>query len=212
MKLKKVMLTLAGVLMMSHSFSALGQSGYWEIPPEWEGEISTYFLDSLRAKALEEIIDHGVDYKRLGKFVWNGTSGVNWSPDAPNKFKATVFTCFENGWLKLETQFDSSNNTKDYETQTACYGVLCNDFWTENIEIDVVDKNEIIINSPIDVIAEIHKAVGFGQPMVIMKFFVEGTGNVQSFQVDLANYASYIMVFTNGDNEIVYIKRIGGNE
>jgi hypothetical protein len=45
-----------------------------------------------------------------------------------------------------------------------------------------------------------------------MKFLAEGAGNAQSFQVDLESNVSYIVVFINSENEIVNIKRIGGNK
>jgi hypothetical protein len=89
---------------MSYSFSALGQQtggenevppvGYYVFPPDWDDKYSISFLDSLRAEALENGKDYGIDSKRLGKHLWTGRPHISWAPNTPNKFKGISFTCF----------------------------------------------------------------------------------------------------------------------
>lgn len=160
MRFTQLLQILVFVFSFFYYFDAKGQqSGYYVIPPELQGIISTNYLDSLRAKlASQPKTFLHIDYESLGTLLWTGGTGLKCVPDSSNKLRGTIYSCTEYGWIKTEVQFDTSNQTKDYEIHTACYNVSGDVFWTEFIELDVIDISEIIINTPIDVTVEIYTA------------------------------------------------------
>jgi len=198
------------MLLMLNSFSAFGQqSGYYVIPPAYQGMVTTSMLDSMRAKAASQPkTDINIHYDSLGSLLWFGGDGVKRLVNMPNKVKVTRFACMVNGWVKYETQIDTLSKTKDYTLNTPCYNVLGNDLWTQSITLNVVGSTLIIINSPVNVTAKIYEAYTYKS--AIMQFSVIGNGINQSFPVNLESNKSYIVVFINNDNDIVNIKRIGG--
>jgi hypothetical protein len=188
------------------------QSGTYVIPTELQGTITPAMLDSFRLElASKPKTDTLINYDSLGNFVWFGGAaedGLQYSTSFPNKAKVITFTCFENGWVKSEAQFDTLNNTKDYDTHTACYNESGNDLWTETITISVLSTDTLVINSPVDVTARIYDAYTIAPS--ITELSVVGNSTNQSFLVDLENNSYYIVVFINDETDIVNIQRIGG--
>jgi hypothetical protein len=117
----------------------------------------------------------------------------------------TFFLYHENGCLKIEAQLDTLKKTSEPSIYTVCYDKQCDTFWREKIEVEVIDNSEIIINSPIDVNVEIHKAFRTDDSKAI-KFLV--TNDKKSYKVDLKNYIFYVIVFYNSKDEIVNINKI----
>jgi hypothetical protein len=193
-----IILTEFSMLLILNYLSAFGQqSGFYIIPTENRGVETASVPDSMQKK---------IDYVRLGKWMWYGDNGTEWPANMPNKVRAKSYACFVNGWVKYESQFDTLTKTMDYTINTPCYNSSGNDFWTQNITVNVVGSNTIIINSPVDVTAKIYEA--YEVKSAIPQFSVVGNGINQSFPVNFESNKSYIVVFINKDNAIVNIKRI----
>jgi hypothetical protein len=197
MKSKIIILTLTVFFSMSYCFPALGQqSGYYVIPPECQGIISTSMLDSLRAKLANQPKTYlNIDYTRLGKMMWHGIEEVKWSANNPNKIKTTAYSCFENGWLKSDVQFDTSSNVKDYDTHNACYNLQGDSLWIVSIDMEVIDSTSINVKTSVDVKASIYEAYQYS---AIKQFIIQGNGTIQNFPVTLYSEKKYIKAVEKG--------------
>ena len=150
------------------------------------------------------------DSEKLGKIMWMNVLRDDGEymkplPNDTNKFLFTYFLYHENGCLKIEIQVDTLKKETDYQIKTVCYDEQCDTFWREKIEVEVIDNSEIIINSPIDINVEIHKAFRTDDSKAI-KFLV--TNDKKSYKVDLKNDIFYVIVFYNSKDEIVNINKI----
>ena len=174
---------------------------------------SNPFLDSLRSCGYTiyepSCGDMQYDTDRIGKPTWTGGCGRVLPTDS-NKKQTTFFLCFENGCVKLESQFDISQRKHDTCFIEYYYGLQCDSMWTEEIDMQINSTGEMIINTSTDVIVSIYKACKYSIDPPVMKFLAVGTGSNQVFQINLENTVSYVVVFRNSEDFIVNIKKIGG--
>lgn len=209
MNLNKSILTLLIVLAMLYSSSVLGQSsGNWIIPPGVPSHITPGYMDSLNLIPSDPTNPPGYDVGQdsIGKpMLWSDIYVLN----IATKEKATNYICGEKYWVKLVAQRDTITNILEYSTATTSIDSTGNDFWTETINVSVVESTEIIINSPVDVKAKLYEAYELINP-TFEELTVTGSGLNQSFTVNMKNGVPYIIVFIKNENTIVYAKRIGG--
>lgn len=205
LRFKNIFAALAIVVALLCTFSAYGQEGEWVYPPDLDST-TILWLDSL-VEAADSIPRHdqNVNYDSLGRIIlWNGISGPKITG---NKDKIIYYKALLYGWLKTEVQYDTLMNIKDYEIHTPVYNLSGDELWSDTIDVDVIDSTEIVINSPVDVTAEIyHLSNGVEPP--IDNFSVEGTGNDENYEVELENGKKYIIAFINDEDEIVCVRRI----
>lgn len=204
MKIQRLIITL--ILVLSFSFVAVGKSpGTYIIPPGSQATTST--VDSILtylADTTNTVFSLNKD--SLGELMWYSKPYQQYV--STNKLKATTIICTENNFVRIESQYDTSLKKVDYETKTVSLDSTGNELWTETIDVEVVDSTEIIINSPVDVTAEIYKAYDIINP-TYTQLAVEGNGTNQNFSVNLDSGATYIIVFIENENSIVSIKRVG---
>lgn len=207
---KTMILTLTIMLYLSLSFSAIGQqTETWIIPPDAPSHITSGYLDSLNIIPADPANPpgFGISQDSIGKPMWLSETFVkNYSN---NKEKATLYICGEKYWVKTEAQRDTITNVIEYKTATTSQDSTGSEFWTEGIDVDVVDNTELIINSPVDVKARLYEAYDVINP-TFTELSVTGSGLDQSYTVNMQNGVTYIIVFIENENTLVDAKRIGG--
>jgi len=149
------------------------------------------------------------DSIQFGRLMWTGISQRTLPTDS-NKVQSVMLLYCENYCVKKESQFNISQIKEDTCFIEHYYGSQCDSMWTEVIDLQTNNNNEIVINTSIDVIVEIYKASLYSIDPPIMKFLAVGTSSNQNFQVNLENNVSYIVIFRDSEDFIVNIKKIGG--
>ena len=192
--------TIVYTLLMSYSFPVLG------LPPDYISDTLQKLGWTYLGAPCGEMLRYDTSQFRIP--TWTGGSSMILPTDS-NKKKTVFFLYFENGCIKLESQFDKSQMKHDTCFVEHYYGSQCDSIWSEEIALQTNNNGEITINTPVDAIVEIYKASKYVYPP-IMKFLAIGTGNNQNFQVNLENTVSYVVIFRNSENFIINIKRIGG--
>lgn len=201
--IKNIIITLFLVLLFSSSTFGQG-SGTYIIPtvspytPTSVESLLTLYQDSTHT-------NYYINQDTLGTILWFSES---YEILSTSKLKSSSFVLTENHYIKLESQFDTLAWTIDYETQSISLDSTGSEFWTETIDVSVVDSTEIVINSTTDVTAKIVKVNDFYNP-AITELTVVGNGIDQTFIVNLNSGKSYIISFVDSTGVIVNIKKIG---
>jgi hypothetical protein len=125
------------------------------------------------------------------------------------KRTTTLYICGEKYWLKLESQVDTISKSTIYQKSTTSLDNTGKEFWTESIDVNVVDSSEIIINSPVDVKARLYEAYDTINP-AFEELSVAGSSSNQSYTVNMKHGVTYIIIFVKDGNSVVYAQRIEG--
>lgn len=202
MKIVKVFFLFAMYISLSNI--AYSQGGTYIIPTGSPATIST--VDSILTYMNDTTnTTLSLDQDTLGDLMWFSEP---YDQYVSNKLKSTGFICTVNNFVKLNSQYDTALKVIDYETKNTSIDITGSEFWTESISVSVVDSTEIIINSPVNVVAKIYEAYDIINPTVTQKTVI-GNGIDQSFSVNFESGKQYIIAFIKNGNTIVYIKRIG---
>ncbi len=141
-----------------------------------------------------------------GNPLWTDMNPKRLANDS-SKHQNKIINYFENGYINFEVQFDAANRTEDYCIKTTCIGLECDSLWQEEIGVNVINNNQIIINSSNEVFVEIYKAFHLGDSY-IARFLVYGNNTDYIYNFNLEVNVIYIIVFRNNENDVVNVKQI----
>ncbi|MFA7625994.1 MAG: hypothetical protein WCZ17_03020 [Candidatus Kapaibacterium sp.] len=209
MLLISILLTVTLLLnnnVNAYPWDSLLQYQYIETDePEMLDSLSNLTRTPIQLSCLTRLYD-SVLHPVYGSMMWHDTNVKRLANDS-SKYQNKLVNCFENGYINFEYQFDATNMTEDYCTNTSCIGDQCNSLWQQEIEISVINNNQIIINSSNDVFVEIYKAFHVGDSY-IARFLVAGNNMDYIYNFNLEVDVIYIVVFRNIENDVVNIKKI----
>lgn len=144
-----------------------------------------------------------------GPILWTDVNDFRIGSLDSVKFKCQILNYFENGSIYMGYVVMAPNDSILYCRRTDCIGNDCDSLWDSEVIVNVVNNNQILFNSSVDLNVEIYKPYRIRGDLSA-NFLLTGNSTNYLYNFNLESNQPYVVVFRNETGKVVYIKKIIG--